>query len=179
MFALCERMQPGIVQDVVIPYCMTDWGGAVIQVKKRNQIDEGWQRNFMSAILSTSQGSRICVAVSEDSDPYDMDDVMWNITTRVNPHTDILNPIPGGRGQTFMPAERMTAGDKEWTASNTRFEGGMGIDCTVPFGYESDFQRPVYAVEKVNLSDWFTDDQISNGKDRMKGWVNSLARTGR
>ena len=52
MFNLCERMQPGIVQDVVIPYCMTDWGGAIIQVKKRNKIDEGWQRNFMSAILS-------------------------------------------------------------------------------------------------------------------------------
>ena len=43
-----------------------------------------------------------------------------------------------------MPAERMTAGEKEWTASNTSFEGGMGIDATVPFGYESDFMRPVY-----------------------------------
>ena len=179
MFALCERMQPGIIQDVVIPYCMTDWGGAVIQVKKRNKIDEGWQRNFMSAILSTSQGSRLCFAVSEDADPYDMDDIMWNLTTRVNPHTDILNPIPGGRGQTFMPAERMTAGEKEWTASNTRFEGGMGIDATVPFGFESDFLRPVYAVDKVALSKWFDDKQIANAKGRMKGWVQSLARTGR
>ena len=179
MFELCERMQPGIVQDVVIPYCMTDWGGAIIQVKKRNRIDEGWQRNFMSAILSTSQGARMCVAVSEDTDPYDMDDVMWCMTTRVNPHTDILNPIPGGRGQTFMPAERMTAGDKEWTASNTRFEGGMGIDCTVPFGYESDFMRPVYPIDKVDPSKFFDDDQIANAKSRMKGWVHSLAKSGR
>ena len=70
---------------------------------------------------------------SEDVDPYSMDDVMWCLTTRVNPKTDILNPIPGGRGQTFMPAERMTAGDKQWTASNTQFEGGMGIDATVPY----------------------------------------------
>ena len=179
MFELCERMQPGIIQDCVIPYCMTDWGGAIIQVKKRNRIDEGWQRNFMSAILSTSQGSRLCIAVSEDTDPYDMDDVMWCLTTRVNPHTDILNPIPGGRGQTFMPAERMTAGEREWTASNTRFEGGMGIDATVPFGFESDFLRPIYPIEKVTLDDFFTDDQIANAKGRMKGWVHSLARTGR
>ena len=50
-----------------------------------------------------------------------MDDVMWCLTTRVNPQTDILNPIPGG-GQTFMPAERMTAGGQQWTASSTRFE---------------------------------------------------------
>ena len=179
MFELCERMQPGIIQDCVIPFCMTDWGGAIIQVKKRNRIDEGWQRNFMAAILATSQGLRMCVAVSEDTDPYDMDDVMWCMTTRVNPHTDILNPLPGGRGQTFMPAERMTAGDREWTASNTRFEGGMGIDCTVPFGYESDFLRPVYPIEKVDPTDFFTDDQLANTKARMKGWVQSLAKYGR
>lgn len=179
MFELCERIQPGIIQDVNIPYCMTDWGGAIIQVKKRNRIDEGWQRNFMSALMSTSQGMRICIAVSEDTDPYDMDDVMWCLTTRVNPHTDILNPIPGGRGQTFMPAERMTAGEKEWTASNTRFEGGMCIDATVPFGYESDFMRPVYAVDKVSLKNFFSDKDIQNAKVRMKGWVHSLARTGR
>jgi 3-polyprenyl-4-hydroxybenzoate decarboxylase len=79
---------------------------------------------------------RLAIAVSEDVDPYSMDDIMWCLTTRVNPQTDILNPIPGGRGQTFMPAERMTAGAQQWTASNTRFEGGMGIDATVPFGYE-------------------------------------------
>jgi gallate decarboxylase subunit C len=49
IFELCNRLQPGIVQDVVIPYCMTDWGGCIIQVKKRHQIDEGWQRNFLGA----------------------------------------------------------------------------------------------------------------------------------
>jgi 4-hydroxy-3-polyprenylbenzoate decarboxylase len=128
IFELCERLQPGIVQTVVIPYCMTDWGGCIIQVKKRHQIDEGWQRNFLAAALACSQGMRVAIAVSEDVDPYSMDDVMWCLTTRVNPQTDILNPIPGGRGQTFMPAERMTAGGAQWTASNTRFEGGMGID---------------------------------------------------
>ncbi|MFQ5683030.1 MAG: UbiD family decarboxylase [Candidatus Binatia bacterium] len=179
MYELCERIQPGIIQDVVIPYCMTDWGGAIIQVKKRNRIDEGWQRNFLSALTSTSQGMRMCIAVSEDTDPYDMDDIMWCLTTRVDPHADILNPIPGGRGQTFMPAERMTAGGREWTASNTRFEGGMCIDATVPFGYENDFMRPVYAVEKVNLKNFFKDADIKNAKARMKGWVLSLARTGR
>src|SRR5712671_411093 len=106
IFELCNRLQPGIIQDVVIPYSMTDWGGCIIQVRKRHQIDEGWQRNFLGAILSCSQGMRLAIAVSEDVDPYSMDDVMWCMTTRVNPRTDILNPIPGGRGQTFMPAER-------------------------------------------------------------------------
>jgi gallate decarboxylase subunit C len=178
MFELCNRMQPGVIQDVNIPYSMTDWGGAIIQVKKRNKIEEGWQRNFMAALLSTSQGMRVVIACSEDTDIYSLDEVMWAITTRVNPHTDIINPAPGGRGQTFMPAERMTAGDKEWTASNTRYEGGMGIDATVPFGYEEDFLRPQYPVGKVKLEDFFTSDQIENVKSRMGGWTEILARTG-
>ena len=179
IFELCERLQPGIIQDVVIPYCMTDWGGCIIQVKKRHQIDEGWQRNFLSAALSCSQGMRLAIAVSEDVDAYSMDDVMWCLTTCVNPRADILNPIPGGRGQTFMPAERMTAGDKQWIASNTQFEGGMGIDATVPFGYESDFLRPVYPVDRVKPEDFFTKRDLQNAKSRMVGWVYSLARTGR
>ena len=158
---------------------MTDWGGCIIQVKKRNKIEEGWQRNFLSAILSCSQGMRLAIAVSEDVDIYSMDDIMWCLTTRVNPRNDILNPIPGGRGQTFMPAERMTAGDKQWTASNTMFEGGMGIDATVPFGYEQDFHRPVYPVDRVKPEDFFDAKQIETMKARMAGWVLSLARTGR
>ncbi len=179
IFGLCERLQPGIVQDVHIPYAMTDWGGCIIQVKKRNRIEEGWQRNFLSAILSCSQGMRLAIAVSDDVDIYSMDDIIWCLTTRVNPRADILNPIPGGIGQTFMPTERMTAGDKQWTASNTEFEGGMGIDATVPFGYEQDFHRPVYPVDLVKPEDFFDGDALEKARARMKGWVLSLARTGR
>ena len=176
---LCERLQPGIVQDVNIPFCMTDWGGCIIQVKKRNRIEEGWQRNFLAATLACNQGMRLAIAVSEDVDIYSMDDIMWCLTTRVNPHTDILNPLPGGVGQTFQPEERMSAGDKPWTASNTRFEGGMGIDATVPYGYEQDFHRPVYPVDRVDPRKFFSDDEIARAKQRMSGWVEVLARTGR
>ncbi len=179
IYELCQRLQPGIVQDVSIPYSMTDWGGCIIQVKKRNRIEEGWQRNFLSAILSCSQGMRLAIAVDTDVDIYSMDDIMWALTTRVNPHTDILNPLPGGIGQTFQPAERMTAGDKEWTASNTRFEGGMGIDATVPFGYEQDFHRPVYPVDKVDPANWFSSEELNQARSKMHGWVEVLARTGR
>src|SRR5712692_2371346 len=179
IFELCERLQPGIIQDVHIPYCLTDWGGVIVQVKKRNKIEEGWQRNFLSAILSCSQGMRLAIAVSPDTDIYSMDDIIWCLTTRVNPHTDILNPLPGGIGQTFQPQERMTAGEKEWTASNTRFEGGMGIDATVPYGYEQDFHRPVYPVDKVDPLKFFAKSDFERARQRMRGWVEVLARTGR
>jgi 4-hydroxy-3-polyprenylbenzoate decarboxylase len=179
IYELCNRLQPGICLDVNIPYAMTDWGGCIIQVKKRNKIEEGWQRNFLSAILSTSQGMRLAIAVDTDIDMYSMDEIIWALTTRVNPHTDILNPIPGGIGQTFQPQERMTAGDKEWTASNTRFEGGMGIDATLPYGYETDFARPLYPIDRVELSRWFNQADIERGQALMQGWAEVLSRSGR
>jgi 4-hydroxy-3-polyprenylbenzoate decarboxylase len=73
----------------------------------------------------------------------------------------------------------MTAGDKQWTASNTEFEGGMGIDATVPFGYEQDFHRPVYPIDKVSLEDFFTKEQIAKGRAPMSEWDLVMARTGR
>jgi len=149
-----------------------------ITMRKRNKIEEGWQRNFLAAILSCSQGMRLAIAESPDVDIRSMDDIMWSLTTRVNPHTDIINPLPGGIGQTFQPQERMTAGEKEWTASNTRFEGGMGIDATVPFGYEQDFHRPVYPIDRVDPKKFFPADEIAKAKSRMHGWVEVLARTG-
>jgi len=179
IYELCERLQPGLVTDVHIPYCMTDWGGVIIQVRKRNKIEEGWQRNFLAAILACNQGMRLAIAVSPDVDIRSMDDIMWCLTTRVNPHLDIINPLPGGIGQTFQPQERMTAGEKEWTASNTRFEGGMGIDATVPFGYEQDFHRPVYPIDRVDPQRFFSQSEIARAKGRMRGWVEVLARTGR
>src|SRR5437660_4270928 len=179
IYELCERLQPGIVQDVHIPYCLTDWGGAIIQVKKRNKIEEGWQRNFLAAILACNQGMRLAIAVSPDVDIRSMDDIMWCLTTRVNPHTDIINPLPGGIGQTFHPAERMTAGDKQWTASNTRSAGGISIRATVPFGYEQDFHRPVYPIDRVDPRKFFSEAELDRAKERMHGWVEVLARTGR
>jgi hypothetical protein len=49
----------------------------------------------------------------------------------------------------------------------------------VPFGYESDFLRPVYPVDRVKPENFFTKADIANAKSRMQGWVHSLARTGR
>jgi 4-hydroxy-3-polyprenylbenzoate decarboxylase len=183
-YELCERIQPGLIHDVNIPFPMTDWGGVILQVKKRRphlKTDDGWVRNFLSACLSTSAGMRLAIAVDDDVDIYNMEEIIWCLTTRMNPRADVYSPVPGGAGQTFIPEERLTAGDKQWTAMNTRFEGGMAIDATVPVGLENDFMRPVYPIEKVDPSAWFDADQIARAKQLMKGlgWAETLAKTGR
>ena len=42
----------------------------------------------------------------------------------------------------------------------------MGIDATVPYGYESDFHRPVYGVDLVKPENFFNEKDID--KIRMK-----------
>jgi len=180
-FELCERIQPGLIQDVNIPFPMTDWAGAILQVRKRLKTDDGFVRNFLAAAFACSSGLRLGIAVDHDVDIYSMDDIIWSLTTRVNPKDDVFSPVPGGAGQTFIPEQRLTAGNAQWTAMNTRFEGGMAIDATVPFGYENDFMRPVYPIDKVDVSNWFGDDEIARGKALMKtqSWAEVLARSGR
>jgi gallate decarboxylase subunit C len=180
-YELCDRIQPGLIHDVNIPFPMTDWAGCILQVKKRLKTDDGWVRNFIAASMATSAGLRLCIAVDADVDIYSMDDIIWALTTRVNPNQDLLKPVPGGAGQTFIPSERVTAGSAEWTGMNIRFEGGIGIDATVPYGLEKDFMRPVYPIDRVDPAKWFDADQIEKGKALMKtqSWAEVLARTGR
>ena len=180
-FELCERIQPGLISDVNIPFPMTDWAGCILQVKKRLKTDDGFVRNFLSAAFACSSGLRLAIAVDADVDIYSMDDIVWSLTTRVNPRDDVWSPVPGGAGQTFIPEQRLTAGNQQWTAMNTRFEGGMAIDATVPFGYENDFMRPVYPIDKVDPAGWFDADTIERGKAAMKSstWAEVLAKSGR
>ncbi|MGH2378774.1 MAG: UbiD family decarboxylase [Candidatus Limnocylindria bacterium] len=178
-YELCDRIQPGLIHDVNIPFPMTDWAGVILQVKKRLKTDDGFVRNFLTAAMSCSSGLRLAIAVDQDVDIYNMDEIIWCLTTRVSPRDDVYSPVPGGAGQTFIPEERLTAGNNQWTAMNTRFEGGLAIDATVPFGFEGDFMRPVYPIDRVDPANWFDDAQIAQAKTLMKGWAEVLSRTGR
>jgi 4-hydroxy-3-polyprenylbenzoate decarboxylase len=55
----------------------------------------------------------------------------------------------------------------------------MGIDATVPYGYEQDFHRPVYPVDRVDPAKFFSQSELERARQRMRGWVEVLARTGR
>jgi 4-hydroxy-3-polyprenylbenzoate decarboxylase len=179
LYELADRIMPGFTEDVHIPFSMTDWGGAIFQVNKRNAVDEGYQRNILVSTLGTSRGMRIAIAVDKDIDIYSMDDIMWALSTRVNPQTDLINPVPGGAGQTFQPSDRATAGSKERKGSNTSFDGGLAIDATIPYGMAAQYERPQYPIDKVDLNRWFPTDVINKIRDKQQGWIRLLSGTGR
>ena len=175
---LAERVCPGLTVDTNIPMAIPDWGGVVFQVKKRRQRDEGFVKNILSTALSCSIGARLAIAVDPDIDIYSMDDVMWAIATRVDAKDDIMIVSPGGAGQTFQPAERSSAGEKDWTQTNIRFSGAIALDATVPFRYVDAFEKAKYPIEVVDPKKWFSDEQIAKGKAPQAEYAKLFARTG-
>ncbi|MBI4483765.1 MAG: UbiD family decarboxylase [Acidobacteria bacterium] len=177
-YELADRISPGLCVDTHIPMSMTDWGGVIFQIKKRRQRDEGLQKNILTAALASSLGMRMAIAVDTDIDLYSVEDVMWALVTRVNPPFDVQTVCAGGFGQTFQPAERSSAGERDWTQTNIRFSGGLAIDATVPFRYRDAFERPPYAVSEVDLGKFFTPEQIAKAKKTQTEYAKFFSRTG-
>jgi 4-hydroxy-3-polyprenylbenzoate decarboxylase len=175
---IADRICPGLCVDTHIPMGMTDWGGVIFQIKKRRQRDEGIQKNILTAALSMSFGLRLAIAVDEDIDIYNMEDLMWALTTRLDARDGIQNVCPGGFGQTFQPAERSSAGSRDWTQTNIRFAGGMAFDATVPFQYKEAFERARYEVELVDLEKFFSKEQIALAKSSQQGYAKFMAERG-
>jgi len=96
----------------------------------------------------------------------------------VNPKDDVLTICEGGFGQTFQPAERSSAGDRQWTQSNIRFSGAMGIDATRPFIHRDAFERARYNVEVVDLAKFYSPEQIRQAKEGQRDYAKFLAERG-
>jgi hypothetical protein len=81
-------------------------------------------------------------------------------------------------GQTFQPAERSSAGEREWTQSNIRFSGAIGVDATVPYQYRDAFLRASYPIDVVNLKNWFTNEQIEKAESFQEPYAKWFSETG-
>jgi 4-hydroxy-3-polyprenylbenzoate decarboxylase len=175
---LAESICPGICIDTYIPKAFGDWGGVIFQFKKRMAREEGYQKNILTAALSASMGMRIAIAVDEDINMYEPEDVLWAITTRAEPDEDFQVVAPGSRGQVFQPAQRarITEKGQQWVASAIKYAGGLAIDATAPFDVKWAFDRPQH--HRVDLKKWFTDQQIEKAKASMWPYHRFLSESG-
>ena len=170
---LGERTAPGFVVDVNTSIPLTTWGGVIFQVKKRRPTDEGLQRNLLSAALGLVRGLRLVIVVDEDVNIWSPEDIIWALTTRVNPNTGIVRGI-GGRGQAYQPSERQAAAGSAISA----YEGGIGIDATVPFGSKERFTRAKFAVDKFDFTRWFTEAEIKTMKAQQRDYFRWMGEVG-
>jgi UbiD family decarboxylase len=171
-FELAERIAPGICVDVYIPDYFKWGSGVIFQIRKERAQDEGFQRNILMSALADAPGMRMAIAVDEDVDIYNTEDVMWALESRVDPDRDILKLPRGGRGIAAQPNEERERGVGGW-------EGGMAFDATKPFNIAWKFERPHYPVDKINLKKWFDEEQLGEIRSMQTEYGKSLGRTGR
>ncbi len=173
---IADRIRPGLVTDVNILEGVAGWGGNIIfQVQKRRRADDGYQRQILSAAQANAIGLRLAVAVDEDINIYSTDDVMWALTTRVNPKRDLIVGAGGGMGQVLMPMERieLAAGNVQYS-----FEGGMAFDATVPFSDKWNFERSHHPVDRVDVTRFVSAEDLDSIRARQSDYAKVMAKMG-
>ena len=168
---MAERIAPGIVVDAFVPISLQWGGGVIFQVRKSRAQDEGFQRNILVAALANAPGMRMAIAVDEDVDIYNNDDVLWAIETRVDPDKDILTLPRALRGIAAQPMEVRQRGVGGW-------EGGVAFDATKPFNEAWRFERGRYPSDKVDLKKWLTKEQIAAVRAQQSEYARSCAKRG-
>lgn len=137
IYGMVEKAMPGKLQNV---YCASAGGGkymAVMQFKKAVASDEGRQRQAALIAFAAFSELKHVFLVDEDVDCFDMNDVLWAMTTRFQGDTDIIT-IPGVRCHPLDPSN-----DPSYSGSirNHGIACKTIFDCTVPFEQKERFKR--------------------------------------
>ena len=97
----------------------------------------------MFAAFTSSTEVKHVVVVDTDIDIFDMQDVEWAISNRVQAARDVFI-IPNAMGNKLDPSSRNGASDK------------MGIDATIPMSEERERFRKIHisGIEDIDLADY-------------------------
>lgn len=137
ILSMVERAMPGRLQNVYAAPCGGGKFVAVMQFKKGVPSDEGRQRQAALLAFSAFSELKHVFLVDEDVDCFDMNDVLWAMTTRFQADVDMI-PIPGVRCHPLDPSN-------DPTISPSIRDHGIAckaiFDCTVPFSEKARFQR--------------------------------------
>ncbi len=93
-----------------------------MSVKKRNEADEGMQRNAIYAAITALKDLDLIIVVDDDIDIRDWNDMEWALATRWNA-SDGMILMPGSRGHEYVPISENGVRTK------------VGIDASLPFGF--------------------------------------------
>ncbi len=151
ILSMVDKAMPGKLQNV---YCASSGGGkyiAVMQFKKSVPSDEGRQRQAALLAFSAFAELKHVFLLDEDVDCFDINDVMWAMTTRFQANLDMI-PIPGVQCHPLDPSNQPSY-------SESIRAGGVAckaiFDCTVPFDQKKRFERAKFM--DVDPKKWLPD----------------------
>ena len=133
-----------IVKDVEVTAGGLHRFHAVIQVKKTSPQQEGMQRNAILAAFGTLKDLDLIIAVDDDINIQDPNDVEYALAMRMEASKDLFI-IPGARTHEYV------------RKSNNGIRAKVGIDATVPFEERDRFARAPFRTFDVDAAS-FTQD---------------------
>jgi len=125
-----------IVQDVEMTAGGLHRFHAVISVKKTIPQHEGFQRNAILAAFATLKDLDLVIAVDDDIDIRDPNDVEYALAMRMEASKDLFI-VPGARTHELV------------RVSNDGIRAKVGIDATVPLEERSRFARASFRTVEV------------------------------
>lgn len=131
-----------VVRGVIDVSCRPNVMITIIRIHK--QYEGHGKHAILAAVGSHLDYNKVCIAVDEDIDIYNLEEVMWAYLTRGRADTraQILADVPG-----FYRDP-----DKDhW--------GRLLIDATIPWGREADFDRKrIPGEDQINLADYLSQE---------------------
>ncbi|TCL56265.1 4-hydroxy-3-polyprenylbenzoate decarboxylase [Kineothrix alysoides] len=151
ILSMVEKAMPGKCLNV---YNASFGGGkyvTIMQFKKTMPSDEGRQRQAALLAFSSFAELKHVILVDEDVDIFDINDVMWAMTTRFQADVDLIT-IPGVQCHPLDPSN----GPEYHPDIRTRGVACKAIfDCTVPFEQKDRFERAKFM--EADPKHWLPD----------------------
>ena len=164
-YEFAQRIASGLVIDCNIPYGNKPNTGVVYKIKKRGSGDDIMLKTLLSAALSTSM-ARLIIAVDDDVNIYNADEIWWAVVTRMNTSKGIIHAPDGSASTGYM----------------VRGEGqgseGIAIDATAPFESRQGLVRAHYPCDNVELSKHFSKEDLLKIRGQQSEWAKWLAEIG-
>ncbi|MBQ9057899.1 MAG: UbiD family decarboxylase [Atopobiaceae bacterium] len=151
IFKMVDTAIPGRLLNVHAAPCGGGKFVAVLQFKKGAASDEGRQRNAAMLAFSAFGELKHVFLVDEDVDIFDMNDVMWAMTTRFQADVDVIT-IPGCHCHVLDPSNdnAMSPSIREHGIATKAI-----FDCTVPYSLKDRFQRSQFL--EIDEDKWATE----------------------
>lgn len=134
-----SALVPGIIDVSCRPNVM------MTIIRMRQQYEGHARHALLAAVGSHLDYNKVCIAVDEDVDIHDLDEVMWAFMTRgrADTRTTIVPDVPGFYRDPHKD---------HW--------GRLLLDATAPWGRQSEFQRKrIPGEEAVRLEDYLRRDR--------------------
>jgi len=141
IFATVKKKIPQL-KAVYLDHGGCGFYGAVVQVEKDQA---GIGREAIMEAFNVFEPLQRVVAVDEDVDPYDPNDVNWAITTRFNPDRDLIL-LKDQAGHILNPMVEINPDGKGGKVTK------MGLDATAPCPKTKTFER--VSFKEVNINDY-------------------------